>query len=69
MACNFTSFSIVFQSHPSGSKVIMKGYVQWIPIYDWKYFHLKQVSNLGQLEQQLSASPTDSWGSTIIVLN
>ena len=34
MACDFTSFSTVFQSYQDDGQMIMKGYVQWSPFYN-----------------------------------
>ena len=34
MTCDFTSFSIVFQSYQGDGRMIMKGSVQWNPVYD-----------------------------------
>ena len=34
MTCDFTSFSTVFQSYQANGRVIMKGCVQWCPVYD-----------------------------------
>ena len=36
MTCNFTSFSTVFQSYQDDGWVIMKGCVQWNPVYVWE---------------------------------
>ena len=33
MICNFTSFSTVFQSYQDDGRMIMKGSVQWNPVY------------------------------------
>ena len=33
MTCNFTSFSTVFQSCQDKGRVIIKGCVQWDPVY------------------------------------
>ena len=33
MACDFTSFSTVFQSYQDDGRLIMKGYVQWKLVY------------------------------------
>ena len=35
MTCDFTSFSIQFQTYQDNGRVIMKGCVQWNPIYDF----------------------------------
>ena len=40
----------------------MKGCVQWKPVYCWKDFHLQQLSNPGQLDQQARAKPTELLG-------
>ena len=34
MVCNFTSFLTVFQSYQDDRWMIMKGYVQWNPVYN-----------------------------------
>ena len=48
MTCNFTSFFLtVFQSYKDNAQRIMKGCVQWNPVYDWEEF----ASNTGQLDQ------------------
>ena len=33
MTCNFTSLSIVIQSYQDNGQMIMKGCVQWNPVY------------------------------------
>ena len=33
MTCDFTSFSTVFQSYQDDERLIMKGCVQWSPVY------------------------------------
>ena len=33
MICDFTSFSTVFQSYQDDGRMIMKGCVQWNPVY------------------------------------
>ena len=33
MTCDFTSFSTVFQSYQDDERLIMKGCVQWNPVY------------------------------------
>ena len=33
VTCDFTSFSIVFQSYQDDERLIMKGCVQWNPVY------------------------------------
>ena len=38
MTCNFTSYSMVFQSYQNGGWMIMKCYVQWDPVYGLKDF-------------------------------
>ena len=34
MTCDFTSFSTVLQSNQDAGRMIMKGCVQWNPVYD-----------------------------------
>ena len=34
MTCEFTFFSTVFQSYQDVGQMIMKGCVQWNPVYD-----------------------------------
>ena len=53
--CDLTLLLQVFQSHQGHDKVIMKGCVQWNPVYDCKDFCLEWVSNLGLLDQQASS--------------
>ena len=36
MDCGFTSFSTVFQSYQDNGGMIMKGCMQWNPVYDRK---------------------------------
>ena len=55
MACNFTSFSTVFQSYQDDVRVMMKGCVQWNLVYGWKVFRLKRGLNPGLLDQSASA--------------
>ena len=38
MTCDFTSFSSVFQSYQDDGQMIMKGCVQWNPVYGWEDF-------------------------------
>ena len=45
MTCDFTSFSTVFQSYKDNVMVMMKGYVQWNHVHDWKDFRLRRDSN------------------------
>ena len=59
MTCCFTSFSTVFQPHQNNVWEILKSCVQWNLVYDRKDPHLKWGSNLGQLDQQPSAYPTE----------
>ena len=40
MICDFTTFSIVFQSYLDDGRVILKGCVQWNPIYGWRDFQV-----------------------------
>ena len=51
MTCNFTSFSTLFQSYQDNGLMIMKGCVQWNPIYDWKDPRLRRGSNSRPLDQ------------------
>ena len=51
MTCEFTFFSTVFQSHQDDGNVIMKGCVQWNPVYGRKDFRLKRGSNPGLIDQ------------------
>ena len=44
MTCDFKSFSTVFQSYQDDGKMIMKGCVQWNPVYGRKDFRLEQGS-------------------------
>ena len=39
--------------------MIMKGCVQWNPVYDWKDSRLKRGSSPGPLDQQASASSAE----------
>ena len=34
--CDFTSFSIVFQSYQDDERLTMKGCMEWNPVYDQK---------------------------------
>ena len=38
MTCNFTPLSIVFQSYQDNGQMIMKGCVQWMPVYSLENF-------------------------------
>ena len=38
MTCDFMSFSTVFQSYQDDGRMIMKGCVQWNPVYGWEDF-------------------------------
>ena len=38
MTCDFTSFSTVFQSYQNKERLIMKGRVQWNPVYGGEDF-------------------------------
>ena len=33
MTCNFTSFTVLLQSYQDDERLIMKGCVQWYPVY------------------------------------
>ena len=57
--CDLTSFSTVFQSYQDDRWMIMKRCVQWKPVYGWKDFFFKRVSNQGPLDQQASSLPTE----------
>ena len=35
MICDFTSFSTLFQSYQDDGRIIIKGCVQWNPVYDY----------------------------------
>ena len=48
MTCNFTSFLTVFQSYQDDNWVIVKGCIQWNPLYSEKDLCLQWVSNPGQ---------------------
>ena len=50
----FPSISVL-SGHRKGDNEIMKGCVQWNPLYDRKDFRLEQVFNPGLLNQQASA--------------
>ena len=39
MTCDFTSFSTVFQSYQDDGRMIMKGCVEWIPVYSSEDFN------------------------------
>ena len=43
VTCNFTSFSIVFQSYQDDWRVIMKSCVQWNPVYGREDFASRGV--------------------------
>ena len=36
MTCDFTSFLTIFYSYQDSGMVMMKGCVQWNPVYGWK---------------------------------
>ena len=38
MTCDFTSFSTIIQSYQDDGQMIMKGWVQWSPVYGWEEF-------------------------------
>ena len=38
VTCEFTSFSTVFRSYQDDERLIMKGCVQWSPVYGWVEF-------------------------------
>ena len=53
MTCDFTSFSTVFRSYQDDERLIMKGCVQWNPVYGEKVspragLELATVRSLGQ---------------------
>ena len=54
MTCNFTPFSTVFQSYQDDEQMIMKGCVQWNPIWDSKDLCLIKTLNLGLLDKKAS---------------
>ena len=43
MPCDFTSFSTVFQSYQDKGRIIMKGCVQWNPVYGLEEFALSEA--------------------------
>ena len=45
MICYFKSFSTVFQLYQDDDRMIMKGYVQWNPVYSRGDSRLKRGSN------------------------
>ena len=49
----FTSFTTIFQSYLDTGRVIVKGCLQWNPVYERKEFCL-QESNSEPLDQQAS---------------
>ena len=46
MTCDFMSISTVFQSYQDDGQVIMKGCVQWNPVYVRKDPHLSPQAGL-----------------------
>ena len=55
MICDFTSLVIVVQLYQDNGREIMKGCVQWYPVYCCKDSHAQRDSNPGPLDQQASA--------------
>ena len=55
----------VFQSYQDNGWVIMIGCMQWNPVYNGKVPSLEWGSNLGLLDQQASAYPTELTGLQI----
>ena len=55
MACDFLSFSLVFQSYTDHERMIMKGCMKWNPnaILQWEDSHPWWISNSGLLAQQV----------------
>ena len=43
MTCGFTSFSTVFQSYQDNGRVIIKGCMQWNPVYERKDFCFRRA--------------------------
>ena len=41
MTCEFSSIFTVFQLYQDNVRVIIKGCVQWKPVYGWTDFHLQ----------------------------
>ena len=52
VTADVTSFLTL--SYQDDERVIMKGCVQWNPVYGWKDFHLQWVLDLGPLDQYTS---------------
>lgn len=48
MTCDFSSFLATFQSYHEDGKMQMKGCVQRISVYSWKYFRLQRVWNASE---------------------
>ena len=55
MTCDFPSFSTVFQSYQDNERSIMKGCVQWSPVYGGEESTVERGLNLVPLDQQASA--------------
>ena len=51
MTCDFTSFSIVFQSYHDNGWVIINDWVQWNSVYSLEDFASNGVSNSGPFDQ------------------
>ena len=59
MDLDFIFFSTVFQSNQKDGRLIMKGCVQWNPVYCWKDSRPQQSLNQGPPDQLTRASATE----------
>ena len=50
-ACDITSFLKVFKSYQEDGWAILKGCMQWNPVYSWIDFHLQQDLDSRTLDQ------------------
>lgn len=59
---DFTSVVTVFHLDQDDGMMIMKGFVQWNPVYGWKQSRLQLDWNLGLPDQQADAQLTELLG-------
>ena len=69
MTCDFTSFLTVFQSYKDDERLIMKGCVQWNPVYGCEDFASSGARTLGCWISRPALNPLSYRGSFCVSEN